>query len=151
VAAFDNEANRASRAQRDQLLNEARWLDSAIRNAQQAIEGLAGDSERRLSAGLQMPPGAEAGDVPASGSLVQLAQEIVELRRQLRTDVAAATSVASAALAATMNRRPDSVWQRQVKTAAEDSQAYLQELAALGLDPTAYGEVRINCRCRRTF
>ncbi len=142
VAAFDNDANRARRARNDRLLSEARWLDSVSRDVQQAIEGLADDCERRLSTRLLMPPDFDAEDVPGDGSLAQLARELVELRDHLRIDVAAATSVASTALAATVSQRPGSAWQLQVTAAAEDSQAYLQELAALGLDPTAYGQVR---------
>jgi energy-coupling factor transporter ATP-binding protein EcfA2 len=146
VAAFDNEANRVRRARNDQWLAEARWLDSATRETEQAIAGLDADAARRVPTQPLTPPGFGNGGPGPSDGLAELARQLNEMRTQLRAAITAATSTAIAAMLALAEQRSDSEWQQQVTDAAEDSRVYLQELAALGLDPTAYGEVRDQLR-----
>jgi hypothetical protein len=155
VAAFDNEANRARRSRNDRLLGEARWLDDATEQTRRAITELVIDIERRLPAGPLSPPPAEAGgpglgsaegtddaDGRAAAGFTALVRRLEELRIRVRAEMTAAKDAAISALDSLTEARASSSWQEQVAAAAADSHAYLQELAALGLDPTAYGQVR---------
>lgn len=153
VAAFDNDANRARRARNDRRLGEARWLDSVTEETRQAIANLAADNERRIPLSHPTAASLEADANPTVGrdhgvdgtegeDLTGLVQQLDVLRARLRAEVAAAADNAMTALDILAERRASSAWQQQVTDAAADTQEYLQELADLGLDPTAYGQVR---------
>lgn len=142
VAAFDNQDNRTRRARNDMRLAEGRWLDSVSEETEQAVADLGADAERRLPVGPLAPPAEATISAEESDGLAELVQQLAKLREQLRADVKAATSTASTALVQLAGARRVSPWHQQVAAAAKDSQTYLQELAALGLDPAAYGQIR---------
>lgn len=124
------------------MLTEARWLDSAILETEQAVRGLLEDTERRLPLQLLAPPSADNDETAANAGLGELTEELRQLRDHLRAGITAAAGATRAALNSLAERRLGSDWHGTVLAATEDSAAYLRELAALGLDPTAYGHVR---------
>lgn len=141
VAAFDDEANRARRANNDRLLNESSQLDTAIAATESSIEGLRQDLEDRLTT-------AALGDIYGEQSNGQrdLLRDLSRIQQTLRESVTTAADAASEALAALGMKRSESAWQSEVSAAQIDSDAYLAELSALGLDPGAYGQVRDQLR-----
>src|SRR5690606_7045579 len=124
----------------DRWLAEARWLDSATEALRDGIAGLANDMDARLpSDPLTFTAGSGR---PASDGLADFSGQLAAVRDGLRSAVETATTAAEAALLHLSDARRLSSWQEEVTQALDDSQAYLQELADLGLDPDAYGRVR---------
>lgn len=141
VDAFDNEANRARRARNDRLLAQARDLDQQLRGTDDAAAAIALTAEQRLGdAGGIVATSAEA-EAEAEG-LLRLREQVLAIRTELGSAVAAAVNRTRMQLQAVEEARRHTSWQAAVDAAAADSEAYLTELAALGLDPAAYGAVR---------
>ncbi|UQX87307.1 ATP-binding protein [Jatrophihabitans telluris] len=141
VAAFDDEANRARRTNNDRLLDESAQLDAAIASTESSIQGLRDDIANRFSATfVEVAPGDDQDD--RAGPV----RELDQLRQALRASVTAAADAATQEISRLSTRRMASAWQAQVSAAQVDSEAYAAELAALGLDPDAYGQVREQLR-----
>lgn len=137
VDAFDNEANRARRTRNDRLLAQAQELEQQLRAADEAATAVAVAAEQRSGAA-DAPVTAE----PEAGGLPELRQQLLVIRRDLGEAVAGAVERARTQLRAVEQVRKQTPWQAAVTAAAADNEAYLAEIAALGLDPAAYGAVR---------
>ncbi|TNC19420.1 hypothetical protein FG385_32300 [Amycolatopsis alkalitolerans] len=141
VAAFDDEASQLRRARNDQRLAEAQWFDSAVQEIELAIDALVTRADEVLPAPGALPV-TDSVSVAAPADFGDLAGQLNTVRAKLRADVKAATETAARSLTVASEQRTSSEWQAQVVAAADDSEAYLQELSALGLDPAAYEQVR---------
>jgi len=158
VEAFDNEANRSRRARNDRLMAEARELGRRLEDTSRAVAELADDAERRFpepTAGLAtvvpLSPSNYEGADEDQADYVALHQQLNVLRRQARESVVAAAAQALEQLGALDRERDAGRWQRAVNDAVDDSAAYLAELANLGLDPQAYGQVRTQLQEQTTL
>jgi hypothetical protein len=139
VAAFDNEESRVRRERNDQRLAEAAWLESLDPATSADLAALVADVARRLGTSEWIPPGQPGGADP---DVAELASALRTLREALRDDLAAQLAAKTQELDAWRDRRETSEWQERVHAAAVDTRTYTQELAALGLDPAAYAQVR---------
>lgn len=141
VAAFDNDANRLRRLRNDRLLEQATWFDEATARTRAAFEALRSASTAALvSEAAPLPE--RAGEDEGATDLEQLAAALAQISSQLHADVVGAISQAQRRLGDLDEKRRASGWHARTQEAQADHAAYLQELASLGLDPSAYEQVR---------
>lgn len=139
VSAFDDETRRARREQNDQRLAEGTWLD-ALQTSLAADTAAVGDTVRASLASTESPlPEAQA---PADPDANDLAIALAAIRASLHDDLSSRLAAAETELATWRNQRAASAWQGRHQNAVIDTAAYTAELAALGLDPNAYEQVR---------
>jgi DNA repair ATPase RecN len=139
VAAFDDEANRARRERNDQRIAEARWLEGIDSETTSMIAELREDTERRLGPVELTPPGSPA---TADATAAELAASAAAIRAGLRNGLLERFASATEELEQWRDHQQSSSWRASVDAAIADTAAYTQELAELGLDPSAYERVR---------
>lgn len=140
VSAFDNDANRVRRLRNDRLLSEATWFDEQIARAVEAF----GTVEAAATAAMSREPAQspERTDDEDTDDLRELSLALSQINADAHADLMRVITEARAKLIGLGERRQASTWHARTTEAAADHAAYLEELAALGLDPTAYEEVR---------
>lgn len=155
VEAFDNEANKARRAHNDRLLTQGQELERRIEETAQVLTDLADDTQRRLPQPPEPIVPATLSEADSAGDLqaeyAVLTTQVDTIASQTRDAVLGAVTYARQQLQELRQRRDDGQWQRTVEAAAEDSAAYIAELASLGLDPKAYEQVRAQLQSQTTL
>ena len=141
VAAFDNEANRTRRQRNDQRLTEAAWFEEVLGETATTLDGLDVAIAASLPQGALYPP-APVGEASPDSDLSDLASELSQVRDRLSSQLGSAISSARGSIGDLTQRRDASPWNSRILEAQADQQRYLEELAALGLDPNAYERVR---------
>lgn len=138
VAAFDDEATRARRERNDLAEREAAWVLARQSRLRQALQTLAGHADELLAAD------PEAQDPPAELSTAARdhGHALEQIKSALQGAIAGRIAEAQSAAGETEASLAATGWTERIRAAKEDSVAYLEELAALGLDPQAYERVR---------
>lgn len=141
VSAFDDETNRLRRRRNDRLRSEAAWFDEQLSEASEAFTAISDAVTAALTREPTRPPHASE-DEERTDDLDQLSEILTQVTEDLRTALLAAITEARGKLTALGDQRQASAWHALTVEAEADHAAYLQELAALGLDPSAYEQVR---------
>jgi len=141
VSAFDNDANRVRRLRNDRLLSEATWFDEQMSHASEAFEAVQASVTAALTREPARPP-EPAEDDKSADDLSQLSEALTQINTELHAALLEVISEARGKLVALDERRRASAWHALTREAEADHAAYLEELAALGLDPSVYEEVR---------
>ena len=137
VAAFDDAANVERRRRNDLYLAERREMEAKeadIRAAGAAAFGLA---DRILSTDPATPASQRSADFPN-----EFVRALERIKTQLAQSLRDAATTADAAVANERATLDASGWAQAVRDSAADSDLYLQELSALGVNPTEYSALR---------
>lgn len=141
VSAFDNESNRARRLRNDRLRNEESWFDEQMGRASADIAAIHSAVGSELSVDRSVLEGRHTDEAEAD-DLETLLDALATVISQLQSDVSRAVDDARGRLADLEVRRTSSTWFARTQDAGADHAAYLEELSSLGVDPSAYEQVR---------
>lgn len=139
VAAFDNEANQARRTANDHVLVESRLIEQSEMGVRNKFDVVAAAVDEQFDGS---PASASGESEATSGASRALLTEINAVATDTKAQLEMVITAARVRLDALSADRGKSLWAVAVAEASRDTAAYVSELAALGLDPTAYEAVR---------
>jgi len=142
VAAFDNPESKTRRERNDLRIAQRNWLESTTTELRGGLDALRQDLDLRLPLSAPGPPVGEDSTSDAERELTQVRDGLAALRTQVRAAVAAAIDPVEEGIARLIADLEGQPWAQAVDHAIADAQAYLDQLAELGVDPAEYERIR---------
>lgn len=142
VNAFDSESSRERRNRNEFVLESWSKYEDHLAATRSVIETLRRDTARQLETTKAEVELGLAGEDSASTTGIEYFRRIDVLRERVATDVNARFDLALRDLAELEHGVQEGTWRHRVREAEDDQDAYLTELSKIGLNPTAYGQVR---------
>jgi DNA repair ATPase RecN len=139
VAAFDSESSRLRRETNDLWLEEAANFEAEIGAAGEAIEYLVQQAQQ-IGSGSARVSDTQADDPPQRPRAPR--DDVRAVLKRMLQSVGQAAALAREELAQVESQAQTSPWRDRVRAAEDDARAYTSELAAMGLDLSAYEAVR---------